>query len=377
MSWLNFLYKVKSSKQPNPDSNISARLFVNYWKLPYKSKYSFKKYSRWLDVGVILDGISENIEEVAICLPFKVKKEDIEDLSRYVKDDNLVSHILKEKYVRHALPKTPAYHRLEVQDRVQDNAKDNEPLYLYEICDESKSVKDLHEGSAFFLKILSDPIDPTKIKESPDDKSSEPRKYSLYFHFRVNNLSETDLSHNENISNDLVQSAFSKSEMVDILFNDLTNLDHSDHQILMNEYQLLTLSNVDFAFIGSSEDETVIGNKPFDDCELLEPKIWGDYTKGINPDGKKCIAYHWILPNKPWKVFFKTVYSSRQGWKIVKYSFYVFLLSFLASLFLDCCKWVCAKFKDKDPSSTETPAPSPATDTTSTNIPVLKSPTSE
>lgn len=373
MSWLNFLYKVKSSKQPNPDSSISARIFVNYWKLPSKKRYRAKGYSRWLDVGVILDGISENIEEVAICLPFKITRENIEDLSKYIKCDNLVSHILKKKYVSRSLPDSPTYHRLEVQDE----AKDDYPLYLYEICDNSKDIKDLQEGSAFLLKILSDPKDPAEIKESPDNQSSEPRKYSLYFQFRIKDLSEGDLSHNENISNDLVQSAFSRSEMVDIIFNDLSNLDHSDHQILMNGYQLLTLSNVDFAFIGSSEDETITGNKPFDDCELLDSKIWGDYLQSINQNGKKCLAYHWIRTKKPWKVFFKTVYSSHQGKKIVKYSFYVFLLSFLASLFLDCCKWGCTKIKDKDPSSTETPAPSSSTDTTSTNIPVLKSPTSE
>lgn len=351
MSWLNILYKVKSSSTPNADSSISANIRVKYWKLPYKKfRYFWKDYHRWLDIGVTLEGISDNIEEVIICFPFKIKKEDIEDLSKYVRDDNLASHILEKRYVVRRLSETIAYYRFENQDE----EKDDFPLYLYEICEDSKDIKDLQEGCAFLLKILTNPKDPNEIKESPDGKKTEPGKYSLYFQFRVKGLTEEDICHNESISNDLVQSAFSKSEIVDIVFNDLSHIDHSDHQSLTAEYSLLQLSHINFAFIGSSEDETVIGNKPFDDCELLEPKIWGDYIKGINPNGKKCIAYHWKLPNKPWKVFFKTVYSSRQWWKLVKYSAYVILLSFLASLFLEGCKWSCKTYKEKNPSPTET-----------------------
>lgn len=336
MSWLNFLYKIKSSPTPNVDSSIMAQIRTYYWKLPFKKKYCYgKDYQRWLDIGVIIDGVSANIEEVAICFPFNIKKENIVDLSNYVKEDRLASHILRKRYVTSSLPDTPAYYRFENRD----DKKDDYPLYLYEICEKSIHIEHLQEGSKLVLKILSHPKDPNEIKESPDEASTEPRKYSIYFQFRVNNLSETDLCHNENISNDLVQSAFSKSEIVDVIFNDLTHVDHSDHQSLTSEYSILKISHVDFVFIGSSEDETVIGNKPFDDCELLDNKLWGEYLKDINPDKKKCIAYHWILPNKPWKVFFKTVYSSRQGWKIAKYSLYVILLSFLASLILEGCKW--------------------------------------
>lgn len=328
MSWLNFFYKVKSSPTPNADESISARITVNYWKLPYKKcRYFGKDYRRWIDVGVILEGISENIEEVIICFPFKIKKEDVDDLSEYLKDDNLSSHILEKKYVSRRLPDTPAYYRLENQDE----EKDVYPLYLYEICDHSKETKDLKEGGALILKILTHPKDPSEIKESQDEKTKEPRKYNLYFQFRIKGLSDKDLCHNESISNDLVQSAFSKSEIVDIVFNDLSYIDHSDHQTLTAEYSLLQLSSVDFAFIGSSADETITGNKPFNDCELLEPKIWGEYIREINPDEKKCIAYHLKISAKPYKVFFKTVYSSHQWWKFAKYSIYVIFLSFLAS----------------------------------------------
>ncbi|MDE7347568.1 MAG: hypothetical protein K2N48_12630 [Muribaculaceae bacterium] len=337
MSCLNFLYKVRNGKSPDADPSISARIFVNFWKLPVKEHwYNSKKYRRWLDIGVIVEGVSDNIEEIAICLPFKIGKEDIKDLSEYVKNEKFVSHIMKKRYRLLSLPDTPAYYRLQSLD----NQVEVRPLYLYEICDNSKDIKDLKDGSKFTVKMLSHPKDSKEIKESPDEKSTAKKTYDLYFQFRIIGLSDKNLSHNEVISNDFIQSAFAKSEMVDIIFNDITNIDHSDHQQITQEHELLQLSKVDFAFIGSSEDETVNGNLPLADCELLDNELWKEYMEGIETDGKKCIAYHWKVEKEPWKVFFKTVYSARNWKRILKYALVVILLSFLASCMLEGIKHV-------------------------------------
>lgn len=336
MSWINLLCKVKNGKEPNPNPSISARLHVNYWKLPSDTNiFGSKKYTRCLDIGVVLENVSDDILEVAICLPFKVKKDNISDLSPYLHDEIFVSYLLNGRYRCLTLKDCPTYHYLQLQDEQTESKH----FCLYEIVDTSKEVKDLKNGSMLLIKIQSYPKNLQEIKEKPNGEPSDKGRYNLYFRFRINGLTDNDLCYNENISNDFVQSAFSKSEMAEIKFNDLRNINHSDYQQITKEHFFLNLSKIDFFFTGSSEDESVSGSSAFEDCELLDTDIWGKYMPGINSNEKKCISYHWIVDAaEKNKVFFKTVYSSPNSRKLLKYSFCVIFLSFVASCILEGIK---------------------------------------
>lgn len=343
MSWLNILYKVRNGAQPNPNPSISARVHVNYWKLPVKKHFwNSKLYSRSLDIGVVLENVSDDIEEVAICLPFSVNTDNVRDLSECLHNETFVSHLLNGRYRCFTLTDCPTYRYLQLQDE-QEEGKN---LCLYEVCDESKEIVKLNKGCMLLIKILSYPKNLNEIKEKPSKESAEDNKYNLYFRIRISNLSENDLCFNEDISNDFIQSAFSKSEMAEIVFNDKRNINHSDFQTITRERSFITLSKIDFFFSGSSEEETVTGSSPFNDCELLDSDLWKAYLSGINTSSKKCLSYHWSVDeSRKNKVFFKTVYSSHNRKKILKYALCVILLSFLASCLLELSKAGIKAFK--------------------------------
>lgn len=387
MGAVNFLYKVKDGPLPEADPGIHASVYVNYWKLPTRRHcVKGKEYLRWLDIGVIVYGFRENIEEIAICLPFKIKTEDVEDLSPCLKDEKLASQFLGRSCSYHSMANSPGYHHLKYEDPPGGS------LYVYQISTQNKYISGLEGGgSVLHVKVISNPTLPKEIKESPGEgpqaqevdaakadevQSESTRKYDLYFQFRIRISVDTGLIHNEDISNALVQSAFSKSEMVDIVFNDVANMHPTDRQCLNNEHTLLNLSDVYFSFIGSSEDETVVGNRPFDDCEVLDREIWKAYMPEIDSsvrqekEERRCVRYQWKASDSRKKVFFKTVYSSRHWKKILIYSLYVVLLSFMASCCLEgCksfCKWGNEKFQEHTREKKST------TDTSSSSTTVVK-----
>lgn len=272
---------------------------------------------------------------MAICLPFSVSKDNVCDLSLCLHDETFVSYLLNGRYRCLTLTDCPTYHYLQLQDE-QDEGKN---LCLYEICNESKEIVQLNKGCMLLIKFLSYPKNLNEIKEKAAVDSAEDNKYNLYFRIRIKNLSENDLCYNEDISNDFLQSAFSKSEMAEIKFNDKRNIDHSDFQTITREHSFLELSKIDFFFSGSSEEETVTGSSPFDDCELLDSDLWKEYLSGVSSTKKKCLSYHWNIDTTcKNKVFFKTVYSSHNWKKILKYALCVILLSFIASCILEVSK---------------------------------------
>ena len=117
MSWLNILYKVKNGAQPNPNPSISARVHVNYWKLPVKKHFwNSKSYTRSLDIGVVLENVSNDIEDVAICLPFSVNADNVRDLRECLHHETFVSHLLNGRYRCFTLTDCPTYRYLQLQD---------------------------------------------------------------------------------------------------------------------------------------------------------------------------------------------------------------------------------------------------------------------
>ena len=62
-------------------------------------------------------------------------------------------------------------------------------------------------------------------------------------------------------------------------------------------------------------------------------KKWKLYIGDNNPKGKKCLAYHWKKSGNlsSCNIFLRTVYSSANIVKILKYSFIVLILGILAS----------------------------------------------
>lgn len=347
MSWINILYKVKTESGPNPATAVSARLHVNYWKLPNasgSSRFSFLKfwkshnYTRNLDIGIFLQDVNDTLEELVVCLPFTFTSNRVHDLSKHLTDETFLSFLLNHRYRVQSLTDCPTYKYASASDEESEIYN----FCLYELCAKSLETEPLTHGTMLHIKFLSHPKNLNEIREKATSEPADEGKYNVYIRFRIDGLQDNDFCYNEDISNDFLQSAFSKTEMAEVKFNEKRTIDHNDFQTITKSHTFLNLSTINFFFTGSSEDESVVGTKNFDDCELLDEELWKGYIDDMNPMNKKCISYHWRISNIQ-KIFFRTVYSSRDKWKMMKYAFVVILLSFIASAILEGVKYVGGK----------------------------------
>lgn len=343
MSWINILYKVKTQSGPNPATAITAKLHVNYWKLPKlidsrweRLKFwNSKNYTRNLDIGIFIQDVDDSLEEIIVCLPFQFEEGRVSDLSKHLENETFLSFLLNHRYRVQSLEDCPTY---KYASTVGEDSEIHN-FCLYELCSTSIETEPLTHGTMLHIKILSHPKNLNEIRETANPEATKADSYNLYVRFRINGLGDNDFCHNEDISNDFLQSAFSKTDMAEIRFNEKRIINHDDFQKITKSHSFLTLSTINFFFTGSSEDESVVGTKNFDDCELLDDYLWNAYVGDMNPMKKKCISYHWKL-SEIQKIFFKTVYSSRDKSKMVKYAIVVIFLSFIASAMLEGVKKV-------------------------------------
>lgn len=327
MSSINVLYRIRDANTPNGDpTNVRGELHANYWKLPNGSDYN-----RAVDFGIYLENLENSLESISITVPFSVKREDITDLSSKLFNEDFLSYLFSGSYQVLTLQDCPTY-------RYAKDRKGDKSFCIYELCSNSIEIKPLVKGTQIIIKILSDPKNLNEIQETIGGANPE-QTYNLYFRFRISNLKEGDLCFTEDISNDFLQSAFSRSEMSHVKINELREIDHSDIQDLTSKNSFVTLCKFHFFFIGSSEDEAVSGSTPYVSCALLEPSIWKDYIGNLNPLNKKCISYHWkSIDTDKHSVFFKTVYSCRNKKKLFTYASAVIVLSLVASICMELLK---------------------------------------
>lgn len=328
MSSINVLYRTKTSSIPNGETvNVHGDLHINYWKLPNDAD----GYNRALDFGVYLEDLSETIASLIITVPFKVDRANILDLSQKLSNEDFTSYLFGGSYQILSLKDCPTY-------KYAKDRSGNKSFCIYELCSSSINVSDLERGTKIMISIQSEPKGLNEIKERVDGVETT-NSYNLYLRFRIQEVKEGSFCFTENISNDFIQSAFSKSEMSNIKINELREIDHNDFQDLTSQNSFVTIGKLHFFFIGSSEDEAVSGSTPYESCSLLEPSIWDDYISNLNPLNKKCISYHWSSINREkHNIFFKTVYSSRNLIKQVKYALVVIVLSILGAMIYDVGK---------------------------------------
>lgn len=319
MSCIGVLYRTKAEKSPNSNTSVGVDLQANYWKLPKR----YWGYWRFLDLGALIYD-AKDIESLLFYVPFKVSPDDLADLGNVLVKDNLLSVLFNESYKIEDDPDIPGYHYASV---VHD---DNKPkFWIYSLSSANFVIHDLSVGSLVEVVIKTKP----KINIGIQNAESKNDNYNLFIRFRIKNIPENGLGYIESVSNDFFQSAFSKTEMLNLHINAIGEIDEDDYKELASKYSFVEFKKVHFFFVASSEEETVYGATNYSDSRLLESKKWKLYIGDNNPQGKKCLAYHWKKTGNlsSCNIFLRTVYSSANIVKIIKYSIVVLFLGILAS----------------------------------------------
>lgn len=314
---------------------MSADLHINYWKLPNK-----RGFERFLDFGLLIHDVSKDIAAVSFYLPLLVSQNHVHDLGKQVANGSMMSHLFNGNYKVSNVIKSNSYYTAECNEK-------SKPSFLLYSFGKSYKVERMTVGSRIVIPLGDYPEETNLIKQK--EEGADNSVYGkLYIRFRIENINNDDFGHIESISNDFLQSAFSKMEMLNIHINEFREIPIDDSEDLQKGWSYFSFDKIHFYFIGSSEDEKVTGHKSYKDSRLLDHQKWRGYLESHNSKHKQCIAYHWkyVRDEKTGKMpsnfFIRTVYSSFQPFKIIKYCLLIVLLgalgSFISSFVYDSIK---------------------------------------
>lgn len=326
MSTIGLLYSLQGGA-PRECAPIRAKLHMNYWKISSKNRY--------LDFGVMLNGPYELIKSLWFYFPFEIKDGSVSDLGDTLNNTKMICNLFDSEYEVQQASNTSF-------SKVSANPNsDDQSFYLYRLGTENFTIVEGFNNHLLEIKFNSTPPkSETEIKQGDNKNNSQntgANRLGLYFRIRVTIPAKSYYSEGR-IANDVFQSAFSKAELVDIRINDRRELDYSLRESLNAGKEWLEFTKVHFFYCSSSDDEQIVGSLPYNDCKLLDVKMWNDYLKPICDSRNKFMAYHWKIdsnskrPMSKYGIFVRTVFQSRNFPRIVLYVFIVVILGAVGSL---------------------------------------------
>lgn len=324
MNSFGILYTLKNGNEPRAGGSLTAELHTNYWKIPLKHG----KYERFVDLGIYINDVARDVSTISFYLPFKITKSDISDLGNKLKDSNLLCTLFNGEYSIQNIANSPSYYS------VKSRNDDHRTFWLYILGDNNFEIKEVSPiGCLVNVKILSLPKIDVGIRPADNEK---PKKRNLYFRFRIRNIPNNCFFYEESISNDFLQSAFSKTEMIDFRVNEIREIDPKALEYITKDKNFVMFNKIHFYFVGSSEEEQIVGASDYNDCRILNQEKWNPYIDE-SVTTRHLMAYHWKWKgengqtHQKYNVFVKTIYKSIQGWSVLKYCGVVFFINLLAA----------------------------------------------
>lgn len=324
-------------------SEDAVEIHVNLWKIK-----SFN-VPYLLDFGLM---ISQSVKSIALFLPFKLnsneKKSDfnpIKDLGHILMENKDILSLVFNTRMQITNPSNGVY------AKATDDEK-GESFYIYKLgptnfnCDTTKFEA---EGTLLTIDLKSEPNDKNftnDIKNSLGEKQIqvEEKKEKVYLRFRIEVPSLDNIKIKDNLSNDIIQSAFSKIELYDFRINDLRQYDAKiDEAIKTEGFTSYTFEKIHFLYMVNNREVIQDMNTMHKDCRFLEKSKWGDYLpNGINDIN--FISYHWKKTKdktnfSDFSLFFSATYPSRNWIQLLVSLDFIILLGFIGS-------FLCTKFLD-------------------------------
>lgn len=335
MDSFGILYSVRNANHtvdPSP-VEVTVELHMNYLKTVKHSLNRFRKgYNRCLDIGIMVMPPVKEIEAIYIYFPFQIKIEDVMDLGNAIKDPSLFCTLFNDDFSITNVVEHPLF------SEVRPKSDNRQGFWLYTLGKNTYSLQDgIKKGSLLKIEIKELPSEDNFVKINEEKEIKKQKGPGLYFRLRINNIRKSDFYFEEKVTNDIFQSAFSKAEMLDLRVNEIREFDKNVIDDLKKNRFFVTFTKFHFFFIGSSENEQVLGDTNYSDCRLLDSEKWGSYSEDLNNKDKKYLAYHWCKKAKDnecfptCKVFLRTIYSSINIKKAIEYCLIVIFLGFLGS----------------------------------------------
>lgn len=320
---------VNGVEATNTDTSKHTELHMNIWKV--------EKGKVFLSPVVYFDfGIMFPIEYKTVCLflPFEMDGDPI-DLSGVLRSNTQTLGAVFNTDVK-------------VESSVNDNfcmvkiPKGNRSFYLYKLGDTNfytDSFKDSPRGVFIKITINSDP---------KDSVVNQANCQQIYVRFRVKLKDNSQYIISEHISNDLLQDAFSNTDLFDVRVNESRVIESKVKETMeLNNFEVCKFEKVHLFYMTDTQEAVQNGSSLNQDTRLLEEDQWQDYQPETSLHGTTFVAYHWKKRRKKWKseneekedepiesfsVFFNVIYPKFHFFRLMAYLLTVVLLGWLGSM---------------------------------------------
>lgn len=315
----------KSEKKDEKNTQCKNELHLNIWKV-YRGKISLKPVY-YLDFGL---KVKFEMNKICIYVPFEIEHDDKVDKGKLIMDNrSLLGAIFNDDM----LPEpclNPCFCKVSYNNCEQG---DKGPFYLYQLGDNNIKFESFksENGVGTYIKISIDGCPEKNISEFVDEK--------VYIRFRVMVKDEKQFVITEHISNDLIQAAFSMTDLFDLRFNETREIDGKIlEKMRTDEYLQMVFGKIHVFYIADTREDVINGSSIKIDSRLLEENHWCNYEPDNSLKHTHYIAHHWKKAEKEKQpirnasIFFSTKYPKIDKWRLFAYFGVIVFLGWLGSM---------------------------------------------
>lgn len=350
---------------------------VNVWNMP-RYMTSIKE-ATYIDIGIKASFVYDRIK---LFLPFSIdKKEGCVDLIEKIKNEKVLNALFNSECILTSDKDSCFSKVIQYDRRINAEADHCKTFYLYPLGESNvivtpypggKNGRKVLDGTWLDLSVVDFPseikteLNNSKqlVSETDEYKNLFSRKDDdkefvdidvlkdkyFYIRFRILVKDSKEFIISRNLSNDFLQSAFSKIGLYDLRFNEARNIhDKIKERYKDGNYIMATFQDSHIFFVGSSKIQVTNGSRIMTDSRIIEPDIWSEYEPPHNPDNI-FISHHWkITPKESSEttqdqnidksdakvaldIFFSVVSPSLRIGTVLLYVFVVVLLGCISSL---------------------------------------------
>lgn len=312
-------------KEDGEKSATDTELHLNVWKVEMGN--IFLNSAIYIDFGIMFP---KSYKTLCLFLPFDIagSPQDLSDILRT--NDQTLGAVFNAD--------------IQVTSRVNDNyctvtfINEDRSFYLYKLGETNfttDSFTDTPKGT--FIKIT--------INSEPEDEASS----QIYVRFRVRLKDKSQYVKSEHITNDLLQAAFSMTDLYDVRVNETRVLDSKVKETMkLAQLEMCKFDKVHMFYMVDTRETVLNGSSLNQDTRILESEQWDKYQPPTSLHNTTFVAYHWKkrrktddsanakkFDDKPilsFSVFFSSIYPRLYWGRMLAYVAVAILLSWVGSM---------------------------------------------
>ncbi len=311
-------------KEGGEKAATDTELHLNVWKV--ETGNFFLNPAVYIDFGIMFP---KSYKTLCLFLPFDIdgSPQDLSDILRA--NDQTLGAVFNAD--------------IQVTSRVNDNyctvsfINEDRSFYLYKLGETNfttDSFTDTPKGT--FIKIT--------INSEPEDETCG----QIYVRFRVRLKDKSQYVKSEHITNDLLQAAFSMTDLYDVRVNETRVLDSKVKETMkLAQLEMCKFDKVHMFYMVDTRETVHNGSSLKQDTRILESEQWDKYQPKTSLHNTTFVAYHWKKrrktdkdddkkfdekPISSFSVFFSSIYPRLYWGRMLAYVAVAILLSWVGSM---------------------------------------------